>query len=141
MSPAQTKRLLWVILIVMGVSISVGLILFALSNNVNLFYTPSEVKAGTVPMGHAIRVGGMVEKGTLTRGEGLKVTFVVTDFAESVTIHYEGILPDLFKEGQGIVAQGLLEPNHHFKATQILAKHDENYMPPEVKASLKERKS
>lgn len=140
MSPTQTKRMLLVLLLVTGVSVGVGLILFALSNNVNLFYTPSEVKAGTVPTEHAIRVGGMIEAGSVTRGEGLSVSFVVTDFAENLTIEYNGILPDLFKEGQGIVAQGTLQDNHLFKATQILAKHDENYMPPEVKASLKERK-
>lgn len=140
MSPAQTKRMLLVLLLLTGVSVGVGLILFALSNNVNLFYTPSEVKAGTVPTEHSIRVGGMIEAGSVTRGEGLSVSFVVTDFAESLTIEYNGILPDLFKEGQGIVAQGTLQENHLFKATQILAKHDENYMPPEVKASLKERK-
>jgi cytochrome c-type biogenesis protein CcmE len=140
MSPTQTKRMLLVLLLVTGVSVGVGLILFALSNNVNLFYTPSEVKAGTVPTDHAIRVGGMIEAGSVTRGDGLSVSFVVTDFAENLTIEYNGILPDLFKEGQGIVAQGILQDNHLFKATQILAKHDENYMPPEVKASLKERK-
>lgn len=138
MSPVQKKRLLLVTFLFVGISSMIGLALYALNNNVNLFYTPTEVKTGMVPEEQTVRLGGMVVEGSFKRGEGLQVVFDVTDFGETVTIEYTGILPDLFREGQGIVTEGKLSSNKQFIATQVLAKHDENYMPPEVKASLRE---
>jgi len=119
-----------------GLSVAVGLTLYALSNNINLFYPPAEVAAGEAPEGTTIRVGGMVVDDSVIRDpESLKVSFQVTDFAEKVTIKYEGILPDLFREGQGIVAEGQLQ-NGVLMADIVLAKHDEQYMPPEIAESL-----
>jgi len=119
-----------------GLSVAVGLTLYALSNNINLFYPPAKVAAGEAPEGTTIRVGGMVVDDSVIRDpESLKVSFQVTDFAEKVTIKYEGILPDLFREGQGIVAEGQLQ-NGVLMADIVLAKHDEQYMPPEIAESL-----
>ena len=115
-----------------------ALILMALSENLNHFYDPSQVVAGEAPQNHTFRIGGMVVDGSVHRDEGsLKVRFDLTDYKEQVTVSYEGILPDLFREGQGIVAIGKLNQNL-FVADEVLAKHDENYMPAEVKDSLKQ---
>ena len=135
---ARHKKL---ILIVGGVSVlcvAALLILNAFRSNLVFFYSPSEVLEGKAPIFGTFRVGGLVENGSVRKSEdGLKVDFVVTDLAKSISVHYEGILPDLFREGQGVVAQGRLGENNLFVADQVLAKHDENYMPPEVAASLK----
>ncbi|MGB0958565.1 MAG: cytochrome c maturation protein CcmE, partial [Litorivicinus sp.] len=110
--------------------------------NINLFYPPAKVAAGEAPVGTTIRVGGMVVDDSVVRAsDSLKVSFAVTDYAEQVTIRYEGILPDLFREGQGIVAEGQLNADRELIATQVLAKHDEQYMPPEIAESLQNQES
>jgi cytochrome c-type biogenesis protein CcmE len=127
-----------VLALVVGVGVAVALILMALSENLNHFYDPSQVVAGEAPQNHTFRIGGMVVDGSVHREEGsLKVRFDLTDYRERVTVSYEGILPDLFREGQGIVAIGKLN-QELFVADEVLAKHDENYMPAEVKDSLKQ---
>lgn len=111
--------------------------LLALRENINLFFSPSQIVDGTAPSNTTIRLGGMVVTGSIQRGDNLGVTFVLTDLAEQVTVAYEGILPDLFREGQGIVTQGKLDSTGRFLAAQVLAKHDETYMPPEVNDALR----
>lgn len=138
MHPVRRKRLIAVLSIVAVLGIAVGLILYALQQNINLFYAPSQVADGEAPVGVNIRVGGMVVEHSVQRDQNtLAVSFEVTDFAHNVTVQYQGILPDLFREGQGIVAQGQLNGNGIFIAQEVLAKHDENYMPPEVSDALK----
>ena len=124
-------------LIVVGCTIATGLALLALRENINLFFSPSQIVEGTAPSNTTIRLGGMVVAGSVQRGANLGVTFVLTDLAEQVTVTYEGILPDLFREGQGIVTQGKLDSSGRFLAQQVLAKHDETYMPPEVNDALR----
>lgn len=137
MQATRKKRLFFVLFIVIGVSLAVTCILFALSQNINLFYTPSQVMTGEVPQGQVFRIGGLVKVGSVQRyPDSLKVSFVLTDTQHDVTVLYNGILPDLFREGQGIVALGSLAPGQQFMASEVLAKHDENYMPPEVKHAL-----
>jgi cytochrome c-type biogenesis protein CcmE len=137
--PLRKKRLLIILAILVGISLAVGLALSALQQNINLFYTPTEIANGKAPVDTRIRAGGMVEQGSLKRfGDSLDIEFVVTDFAKSVTIRYRGILPDLFREGQGIVALGKLGTDGVLVADEVLAKHDEKYMPPEVTKALKE---
>ena len=139
MNPLRKKRLLVIVAILAGVGIAVSLALSALKENINLFYTPTQIASGEAPRDTRIRAGGMVEKGSLQRSaDSLDVTFVVTDFNKSVTITYRGILPDLFREGQGIVALGKLNADGVVIADEVLAKHDEKYMPPEVTKALKE---
>lgn len=136
MNPARKRKLSRLLFILIVLALACALILYALRQNISLFYTPSQVVLGEAPTNRAIRIGGMVEKGSVVRAEkGLKVVFKVTDFNKSVKITYTGILPDLFREGQGIVAEGELR-GQQFQATRVLAKHDANYMPPEVKAAL-----
>ncbi len=137
MSPVQKKRMIVVIALISGVGMALGLILFALKQNINLFYSPTQLVQEKVPQNKTIRIGGMVVKNSLVRNSDLSVEFVISDFQNQTKVKYKGILPDLFKEGQGIVAQGALDKNGEFKATQVLAKHDEKYMPPEVSATLK----
>jgi len=138
-NPLRKKRLLIIVAILAGVGIAVTLALSALRENINLFYTPTQIASGEAPRDTRIRAGGMVEKGSLQRSaDSLDVTFVVTDFNKSVTIHYRGILPDLFREGQGIVALGKLNAEGVVMADEVLAKHDEKYMPPEVTKALKD---
>ena len=137
--PAARRRAIGVLALVVGVALAVGLALLALRENINLFYSPSQVAAGEAPTGRVVRVGGLVEQGSVRRAaEGLDVEFVLTDGAERVTVRYRGILPDLFREGQGIVAQGRIGPDGVLVAEQVLAKHDENYMPPRVAEALRE---
>ena len=124
-------------LIVVGCTIATGLALLALRENINLFFSPSQIVDGTAPSNTTIRLGGMVVSGSIQRGDNLGVTFVLTDLAEQVTVAYAGILPDLFREGQGIVTQGKLDSTGRFLAEQVLAKHDETYMPPEVNDALR----
>ena len=138
MHPKRKKRLYLILLMVVGVGIGIALTLNAFNDNLMFFYSPTEVVAGEAPSGHPIRVGGLVTTGSVKRQEnGLTVNFDVTDNAETVTIQYTGILPDLFREGQGIVALGELGRDRMFVASEVLAKHDENYMPPEVADALK----
>ena len=137
MTPRRRQRLVLVGLIVVGCTIATGLALLALQENINLFFSPSQIVEGTAPSNTTIRLGGMVVAGSVQRGDNLGVTFVLTDFAEQVTVAYEGILPDLFREGQGIVTQGKLDSTGRFVAEQVLAKHDETYMPPEVNDALR----
>ncbi|HCI02359.1 MAG: cytochrome c maturation protein CcmE [Oceanospirillaceae bacterium] len=137
MHPKRKKKLILVLLMLTGVGLIVGLVLYALSQNINLFFPPSDIAQGKAPYEKRIRAGGMVREGSVVRSpDSLLVTFVLTDYAHDVTVSYEGILPDLFREGQGIVAQGKLQPNGVFVADEVLAKHDENYMPPEVNEAI-----
>ncbi len=133
------RKRLWIVLgIVAGVGIACALVLQALRQNVSLFYDPSQVAAGEAPAGREFRVGGMVVQGSRQREPGsLEERFVLTDFQHTVTVSYSGVLPDLFREGQGVVARGRLRGDGVFVAEEVLAKHDEKYMPPEVKGSLK----
>ena len=131
------KRILAVALILLGMGIATLLILTAFEKNLMYFYTPSEVAQGEVPTNRKFRIGGMVVDGSVVRNEDtLAVQFDLTDTAHVVTVEYNGILPDLFREGQGIVANGTVNDNGHFIAAEVLAKHDENYMPPEVAEAL-----
>jgi cytochrome c-type biogenesis protein CcmE len=125
---------------VAGVATGIGLALKSLNENIMFFFSPSEVVEGKAPQDRLFRMGGMVVDGSVSRpGEGLTVMFDLTDNAGSVTVEYTGILPDLFREGQGIVANGKLNSNGSFVAQEVLAKHDENYMPPEVAAAMKNK--
>lgn len=136
---AVRRRKLLIIFFILGIlSLASALILYALRQNISLFYTPTQVLAGEAPLHHVIRLGGMVEKGSIVRaGQGLDVQFKITDFDKTVLVHYTGILPDLFRDGQGVVAEGQLKSLDVFQASTVLAKHDANYMPPEVKSALK----
>ncbi len=118
-----------------AVGIAAALVLNALNSNIALYVTPSEVAAGKAPRGQAFRIGGMVKEGSLQR-DNLTVHFIVTDTAREVPVSYTGILPDLFKEGKGAVVQGKLGPDGRFAAAEVLAKHDENYMPPQAQHAL-----
>jgi cytochrome c-type biogenesis protein CcmE len=133
----RNQRLLGVAAVLFGVALAATLGFTAFRKNMMYFYTPSDLAAGTVPVGAAAQLGGLVEAGSLTRGDGLKVEFRVADCAKNVSVRYEGVLPDLFREGQGVVADGHLDADRVFVATRILAKHDENYMPPQVAEALK----
>lgn len=113
------------------------LTMFALRDSIVFFHTPSDVAEQKVNVGQRIRLGGLVEQGSVKRGGGTSVEFVVTDTLKTVAVSYKGVLPDLFREGQGVVAEGVLEPGGHLLADTVLAKHDENYMPPEVAEALK----
>lgn len=137
MHPQRKKRLTLIIFMVFGIGAAVGLLMYSLSQNINLFVTPSQIAAGEAVVGRTIRAGGLVVAGSVKRDvNGLGVMFQVTDGNAEVPIFYEGILPDLFREGQGIVALGQLDAEGVFQASEVLAKHDENYMPPEVKDAL-----
>lgn len=137
MNAVRKKRLYIVLSILLGTSVAVGLTAYALSQNINLFYSPSQIAEGEAPSNTRIRAGGMVVEGSINRDPGsLKVRFDITDYAHTATVEYNGILPDLFREGQGIVAQGALDQNGMLIATEVLAKHDENYMPQEVADAL-----
>ncbi|NLC10586.1 MAG: cytochrome c maturation protein CcmE [Gammaproteobacteria bacterium] len=137
MNPVRKKRLIVIFAILAGISATLGLGLYAMQQNINLFYTPTEIASGVVPQDARIRAGGLVKEGSVKRNEdALTVTFVVTDGDADVTISYRGILPDLFREGQGIVALGRLNADLVLESDEVLAKHDENYMPPEVGDAL-----
>jgi cytochrome c-type biogenesis protein CcmE len=136
MTPRQ-KRMVTVVAIVAGVGIATAFALKAFNQNLLYYYSPTQVHAGEAPGSRSIRVGGLVENGSLKRQPGsLEVTFILTDYQETVPVSYTGVLPDLFREGQGVIARGKMDGDR-FVAEEVLAKHDENYMPPEVKASLK----
>lgn len=137
MIPTRKRKILIILSALMVFSIAAALVLYALRQNISLFYTPTQIVQGQAPLQHAIRLGGMVEKGSILRAKkGLGVEFKITDFSQMVTVTHVGILPDLFREGQGVVVEGQLIDNQHFQASRVLAKHDANYMPPEVKAAL-----
>ncbi|UTW07341.1 cytochrome c maturation protein CcmE [Pseudomonas benzenivorans] len=139
MNPVRKKRLFIVLAILAGFGVAVALALTALQQNINLFYSPTQIANGEAPQGTRIRAGGLVEEGSVQRSaDSLETAFVVTDGAKSVTIRYSGILPDLFREGQGIVAMGKLGADGVLVADEVLAKHDENYMPPEVMQALEQ---
>lgn len=139
MHPLRKQRLFVVIAIVIGASIAIGLMVYALRNSINLFYPPIEIAEGKAPIGKSIRAGGMVLEGSLKRHtDSLTVEFIVTDYKAEVPVVYTGILPDLFSEGEGVVATGMLDENGVFQAEQVLAKHDESYMPPEVQDAIKD---
>lgn len=139
MNPVRKKRLMVVLAILAGTGIAVALASMALTQNINLFYTPTQIAAGEAPAGAKIRAGGLVKEGSVKRStENLSVDFVVTDGAADVTIRYQGILPDLFREGQGIVALGKVDDQGVLLADEVLAKHDETYMPPEVTQALEQ---
>jgi cytochrome c-type biogenesis protein CcmE len=137
MHPVRKQRLYLVIFVVVFSSAAVGLMLYSLSGNINLFYPPAEVAAGNAPVGQSMRVGGMVVEGSIRRSEdSLQVDFELTDYQATVPVTFVGILPDLFDEGQGAIAAGELNAQGVFIASEVLAKHDENYMPPEVAEAL-----
>jgi cytochrome c-type biogenesis protein CcmE len=139
MKPRQ-KRFMFIAVALAGVALAVGLVLYALRGNVNLYFTPTQVFNNEVPQGRSFRIGGLVEVGSVKREkDGLTVNFVITDTHKSIPVVYKGILPDLFKEGKGVVAQGTVE-NGVMRAEEVLAKHDENYMPPEAADALKKAK-
>lgn len=129
------KRAAIVVGVLAAVGVAVGLVLNAFNSNLVFFYTPTQVAAKEAPEGRTFRVGGLVEAGSVVR-DGVLVKFVVTDTAKQVPVKYEGVLPDLFKEGKGVVAQGQLGADGTFVAREVLAKHDENYMPPEAADAL-----
>ena len=138
MTPARKRRLYWVLGILAGVGIAAALALSAFQKNVMFFFDPTQVAAGEVKPGQRFRLGGMVQKGSFHRAPGsIEVSFVVTDFKHDLTVKYSNVLPDLFREGTGVVAHGKLGPDGVFVADEVLAKHDEKYMPPEVAKSLK----
>ena len=143
MTPARKRRLYWVVGILAGVGIASALALSAFQKNVMFFFDPSQVAAGEVKAGERFRLGGMVSKGSFqrTRPGSLEIRFVVTDFKHELPVKYTGVLPDLFREGQGVVAHGRLGDDGVFVADEVLAKHDEKYMPPEVERSLKKNNS
>ena len=136
MTPRR-KRTFIVLLSIAGISAAAGLILMAFESNLMYFYSPSEVARGEAPTGRPFKLGGMVVEGSVLRQpQGLGIWFTLTDYAEEKVVYYEGILPDLFREGQGIVAKGQINETGVFVAAEVLAKHDENYMPPEVADAL-----
>jgi len=141
MTPRQ-KRFAFVGLGLVVLGVATALVLNAFQSNLVFFFTPTQVANGEAPKGRSFRIGGMVEEGSIARdGDGLTVRFVVTDTAKSVPVAYKGILPDLFKEGKGAVAQGQLGSDGTFVASEVLAKHDENYMPPEAAEALAKAKA
>lgn len=130
--------MLLVTFLVVGVGSATGLALNAFRNNLMYFYSPSQIALGTAPVGHMFRLGGLVEKGSVKHSKnGVNVRFILTDGAHSIPVYYSGALPDLFRPGQGIVAQGHLKPDGHFIASDVLAKHSSTYMPPNVASELK----
>ncbi|ARB45272.1 cytochrome c maturation protein CcmE [Alloalcanivorax xenomutans] len=137
MNPVRKQRLIVVLAVFLGLALATALAVYALRQNINLFFTPQQVVNGEAPVGTKMRVGGLVMKGSVVRDpDTLDVTFDVTDGKGTFTVHYQGILPDLFREGQGIVANGTLVSRERFEAEEVLAKHDETYMPPEVQDAL-----
>lgn len=139
LTPKRKQKLYVILGLVALTAVAVGLTLYALRANINLFFSPVQIAAGDAPFERQIRAGGMVREGTVSRNpDSLDVEFTVTDYVDDVRVHYSGILPDLFREGQGVVVVGQLQQGGYIKADQVLARHDENYMPPEVAQALKE---
>ena len=133
---ARHKRLGFILVGLVVLGLATTLVLKALDSNLSYFFSPTEVAQNKAPENHVFRLGGLVAVGSVQRGKELTVRFVVTDNANSINVAYTGILPDLFKEGQGVIAQGRMSPSGEFIADEVLAKHDENYMPPEVAEAL-----
>jgi cytochrome c-type biogenesis protein CcmE len=133
---------LWLIAIGLAIlGLIAMLVLNALNSNIALYISPTEVAAGKAPQGKTFRIGGLVKPGSISRqSDGVTVSFVVTDTAQDIPVHYKGILPDLFKEGKGVVAQGKINAEGTFIASEVLAKHDENYMPPEAAKAVEDAK-
>ena len=141
MHPLRKQRLYVVLSILFGTAMAAFLVFKGLSENINLFYSPSDLKKEKISVDNQIRVGGMVKKDSINKeNNSLRTSFVITDFEEDLLITYEGILPDLFSEEAGIVAKGKINKEGTFIANEVLAKHDENYMPPEVAKTLKDKK-
>lgn len=139
MRPKRKQRLIFICILLLGFSSATALGVYALQKNKTYFYTPAEVAAGNAPQDKLFRVGGLVVEGSVNRfKDGVTTEFDLTDTSGTVTLRYKGLLPDLFREGQGIVAQGKLNTEGIIVAQEVLAKHDENYMPPEVADALKE---
>lgn len=137
MNAHRKKKLQHIVFILFGLSLVLALIMYALRQNISLFYAPSQVVHHKAPANQTIRLGGMVEKRSVIRSpNSLAIQFNITDFENSIVVHYVGILPDLFREGQGVVVEGMIDDNSHMQAKTVLAKHDENYMPKEVKEAL-----
>ncbi|QJQ95169.1 MULTISPECIES: cytochrome c maturation protein CcmE [Halomonadaceae] len=137
MKPKRKQKLFIIFGLMSLAVVAVGLTLFALRSNINLFFSPIQIAAGEAPVERQIRAGGMVKEGSVSRNpESLDVEFTITDFVEDLGVHYSGILPDLFREGQGVVVVGSLNASGLFRADQVLARHDENYMPSEVAEAL-----
>jgi cytochrome c-type biogenesis protein CcmE len=136
MTPARRQRLVLIAVMALGVAAAVAFALKAFQENLMFFFSPTEVVEGKAPQNAPFRLGGMVSDGSVKRGDGLKIQFSLHDYNKTVGVEYEGILPDLFREGQGIVALGRMNAHGQFVADEVLAKHDENYMPPEVKDAL-----
>jgi len=135
---ARRQRMIFVAVVLIGVAVATALALTAIGENLLYFYSPSQIAAGEAPKGHDVRIGGLVVDGSVARqANGLDVRFELTDTRAAVPVTYTGILPDLFREGQGIVALGTIGNDGVFQAREVLAKHDENYMPPEVAEALK----
>lgn len=140
MHPKRKKRLIGVLVIFVGVMVAGGITAWSLQQNMLYFVTPGDLAEQPIPPGRQFRLGGLVEPGSVERGEdGLTVEFRVTDGDGIMQVAFDGILPDLFREGQGIIARGALNDSEVFVASEVLAKHDENYMPPEVAAALAEK--
>lgn len=143
MKKLNKKRLYRTVLILFGFSFTISLVILALNQNINFFYTPTELKDSSlkdklVDVQKTIRLGGLVKEGTVKKNNNdLGVSFEVTDSQNSIRVYYKGILPDLFREGQGVVVEGTVSPNLNVFASEVLAKHDENYMPPEIYKKLK----
>jgi cytochrome c-type biogenesis protein CcmE len=135
----KQKRLSLILAGLVLLSIAAGLVLYAMRDSIVFFYTPSELAEKTLTPGQRLRLGGLVEKGSVQKADGATVNFIVTDTIKNLSVTYTGQLPDLFREGQGVVAEGTLDASGIFKADMVLAKHDENYMPKELKDSLKEK--
>ena len=138
MNKIHRQRLTYVLIFLMGISVAVGLILYALQQNINAFYLPAQLAAAKVKPGYHFRLGGMVKTGSLVREKNsLALHFIVTDYKQELRVNYVGVLPDLFREGKGVIAEGSLTSDGSFNATQVLAKHDENYMPKNVYQALR----
>jgi cytochrome c-type biogenesis protein CcmE len=138
---ARKKRLFFIVFLVAGVTLAAGFAMYAFNQNLMFYFSPTDIKQGKAPVDKIFRMGGMVVEGTFKKEpKSLKVHFDLTDFEKTVSVEYEGILPDLFREGQGIISRGKLNAAGVFVAEEVLAKHDENYMPPEVAESLEKAK-
>lgn len=142
MTPRRRRRLFLTLTVALGVAAAVGLSVNAFRQNILFFFTPTQVAAGEAPAGRLFRIGGLVKTGSFTRNTGeLTARFVITDTANDVTVRYDGLLPDLFEEGKGVVARGKMDSSGEMQASEVLAKHDENYMPPEAGAALEAARS
>jgi cytochrome c-type biogenesis protein CcmE len=138
MKPMRKRKMGLILLLLVVIGIATALILYALRQNISLFYTPTQIAQGVVTGNRSFRAGGVVVPGSIVRETGsLTIRFKITDYKQTIDVVYSGVLPDLFREGQGVIAEGELLDNRHFQANTVLAKHDENYMPPEVRDAVK----